>query len=340
MVSWTPASAGVTSSTRRPSAGRDPVLAFGVALALAASASTVSAQQYPAKPVRIVVASAAGGGIDVLARIMAPKFGELLGQPIIVDNRPGAGGTIGYEYGIRAAPDGYILTIISATYTVNPSFYPLKFDAATDCTPISQLVRFPHVVVVHPSLPAKNVRELIALAKANPGRITFGSSGQGAIVHLSTELFMDMAGIRMTHVPYRGGGPALNDVIAGQISLVFSPPQTGLPQVKARRVRALAVTTKERLASEPDIPSMSETLPDFDLASWHALIGPKGLPQALVERLNRDIGRTLRSPDVAERMQADGVTPSPSTAEDLRARIQKEIPMWKRVVARAKIKTD
>ena len=196
-------------------------------------------------------------------------------------------------------------------------------------------------MVVHPSLPAKNIRELIALAKANPAGITFGSSGQGAIVHLSTELFMERAGIRMTHVPYRGGGPALNDVIAGQISLVFAPPQTGLPQAKAHRVRALAVTTKERLAAEPDIPSIAESgLPGFDLVSWHALIGPKGLPQAVVERVNREIGKTLQSREVEVRMQADGVSPTGSTPEALRARIQNEVLMWKNVVSRAGIKLE
>lgn len=299
------------------------------------------AQSYPSKPIRLIVASSAGGGIDLLARIMAPRFSELMGQPVLVDNRPGAGGTIGYEYGIRAAPDGYTLTIISATYTVNPSFYPLKFDALNDCTPISQLVKFPHVVVAHPSLPARNIRELIALAKKNPGGIAFGSSGQGAIIHLSTELFMEKAGIKMTHVPYRGGGPALNDVIAGQISLVFAPPQTGLPQVKARRVRALAVTTRERLSTEPDIPTIAESgLADFDLSSWHALIGPRAVPPGVVERVHREINRTLRSPEVAERMRADGVAPSGSTPEELRARIQYEIPMWKQVVNRASIKLE
>lgn len=314
---------------------------IGAVLASICLASATCAQPYPSKPIRIIVASSAGGGIDLLARIMAPKFSELLGQTVLVDNRPGAGGTIGYEYGIRAAPDGYTLTIISSTYTVNPSFYPLKFDAVADFTPISELVTFPHVVVVHPSLPAKNVRELIALAKANPGGITFGSSGQGAIIHLSTELFMEKAGIRMTHVPYRGGGPALNDVIAGQILLVFAPPQTGLPQVKARRVRALAVTTRERLASEPEIPSVAESgLPGFDLASWHALIGPKGLPQAVVERVNLEIGKTLRSREVEARMLADGVSPAGSTPEALRVRVQKEVPMWKQVVARTRIKLE
>lgn len=317
------------------------VAGFGIALVSICLPSVTYAQSYPSKPIRIVVASSAGGGIDLLARIMAPKFSELMGQTVLVDNRPGAGGTIGYEYGIRAAPDGYTLTIISSTYTVNPSFYPLKFDAVADFTPISELVTFPHVVVVHPSLPARNVRELIALAKANPGGITFGSSGQGAIIHLSTELFMERAGIRMTHVPYRGGGPALNDVIAGQILLVFAPPQTGLPQVKARRVRALAVTTRDRLASEPDIPSVAESgLPGFDLASWHALIGPKGLPQAVVERVHLEIGKTLRSREVEARMLADGVSPTGSTPEALRARVQKEVPMWKQVVARTRIKLE
>jgi tripartite-type tricarboxylate transporter receptor subunit TctC len=301
----------------------------------------VHAQQYPAKPIRLIVASAPGGGIDVLARIIATRFAELVGQSVLVDNRPGAGGTIGYEYGVRAAPDGYTLTVISSTYTVNPSFYTLKFDPVADCTPITQLVKFPHVIVAHASLPAKNIRELIALAKAKPGAIAFGSSGQGAIVHLSTELFMQMAGIRMTHVPYRGGGPALNDVIGGQISLVFSPPQTGLPQVKAGRVRALAVTSRERLAAEPQIPTVAESgVPGFDVSSWHALIGPKGLADAVVERVNRDIGRTLRTREVEERMQTDGVAPSPGTPEELRARLQKEIPLWKNVIARARIKTE
>lgn len=305
------------------------------------TARRADAQPYPGKPIRLIVASSAGGGIDLLARIMAPRFSELLGQPVIVDNRPGAGGTIGYEYGIRAAPDGCTLTIISSTYTVNPSFYPLKFDAVSDCSPISHLVQFPHVVVVHPSLPARNIRELIALAKARPGGIAFGSSGQGAIIHLSTELFMDKAGIRMTHVPYRGGGPALTDVIAGQISLVFAPPQTGLPQVKARRVRALAVTANERLAADPDIPGMAESgLPGFELLSWHALIGPKGLAPTVVERLNRDIVRTLQSRDVEARIQADGVSPAGSSPEALRARIQAEVPMWKSVVSHARIKLE
>jgi tripartite-type tricarboxylate transporter receptor subunit TctC len=312
---------------------------LAIVLAALALASGAQAQQYPVKPVRLIIASSAGGGIDALARIMSPKLSEFLGQSVIIENKPGAGGTIGYEYGFRAAPDGYTLTIVSSTYTVNPSFYKLKYDAVNDCAPISHLVKFPYVIVVHPSLPAKNVRELIALAKANPGRITFGSSGQGAIIHLSTELFMQRAGIRMMHVPYRGGGLALTEVIAGQISLVFSPVQTGLAQVRAGRVRGLAVTGRERVASDPDIPTVAESgLPGFDVTSWHGLVGPKGLPQAIVERVNREIGKTLRLREVAERMRNDGVEPNPSTPEALHAHIAKEVATWKTVVERAQIK--
>jgi tripartite-type tricarboxylate transporter receptor subunit TctC len=314
---------------------------LAVALALTCACAHAGAQQYPQKPVRLIVASAPGGGVDVLARIIAPKLGELVGQPVIVDNRPGAGSTIGYEHGIRSAPDGYTLTLITPSYTINPSFYSLKFDALVDFTPITLVARFPHVIVVHPSLPARNIRELIALAKANPGTIAFGSSGQGAIVHLTTEVFLDRAGIRMTHVPYRGGAPALTDVIAGQISMVFATPQTSLPHVKAQRVRALAVTTKERLPAEPAIPTVAEGgLPGFDMSSWHGLIGPRGLPQAVVERVNHDVGHVIRMKEVEARMQASGVSPATSSPEELRTLIQREVAIWKEVIARTGVKVQ
>ena len=312
---------------------------LALALALACVYSHAGAQQYPQKPVRLVVASAAGGGVDVLARIVGPRLSELLGQPVIVDNRPGAGSTIGYEYGIRSAPDGHTLTLITPSYTINPSFYPLKFDPLADFTPITLVARFPHVIVVHPSLPARNIRELIALAKANPGSITFGSSGQGAVVHLTTEVFLDRAGIRMTHVPYKGGAPALTDVIAGQISMVFATPQTSLPHAKAQRVRALAVTTKERLTAESAIPTVAESgLPGFDMSSWHGLIGPRGLPQTVVERVNHDVRQVIRMKEVEARIEASGVSPASSSPEELRALVQKEISIWKDVISRTGIK--
>ena len=312
-----------------------------LACAMPALQGTAFAQSYPSKPVRLVVASAPGGGVDVVARIIAPRLSELLAQPVIIDARPGAGGTIGYEQGVRAAPDGYTFTLITPTYTANPSLYRLKFDALADYTPVTLIARFPHVIVVHPSLPARSIHELIALAKSRPGAITYGSSGQGTIVHLTSEVFLERAGITMTHVPYRGGGPALADLIGGQISLVFAPPQTSLPQVKAHRLRALAVTTRERLAAEPRIPTVAESgIADFDLGSWHAMIGPKGLSQGIVERMNRDVGNVLRTREIDERLRGDGVLPAASTAAGLRLLIEKEVALWRAVVARARIKIE
>src|SRR6185436_13113049 len=230
-----------------------------------ALAMTASAQQYPAKPVRIIVASTPGGGSDFVARFVSQRLIELLGQQVVVENRAGAGGTIGYEYGVKSPPDGYTLTIITATYTINPALYPIKFDPLHDFTPIVRVARGPYVIVVHPSLPAHNVKELVALAKARPGQITYGTSGTGAIVHLTTELFLYKAGIKMTHVPYKGGSLALVDLMAGNIHVVFATSQTGLAQAKAGRVRALAVTTPERVAAAPELPTVKESgVPDYE----------------------------------------------------------------------------
>lgn len=310
-----------------------------LALLLVSGAPGAHAQQYPVKPIRIIVAAAPGGGTDLIARVVGQKLAEGVGQQVIVENRAGAGSTIGFEAGVRAAPDGYTFNMITASWAINPSLYPIKFDPLTDFTPIIPVARGPFVVVVHPSLPARNLRQLIALAKSNPGMVTYGSSGQGAIVHLTTELFLEMAGIKMTHIPYKGGGPAIVDLIAGQISLVFATPQVGLPHVKAQRLRALAVTTAARIAAEPDLPTIAEVgVPGYEVTNWHGLIGPKGLPPAIVERINGEVTKVIRTKEVEERMRADGVSPAGGTPEDLRAQIQKEIPMWKQVVTRAGIK--
>jgi tripartite-type tricarboxylate transporter receptor subunit TctC len=231
--------------------------------------------------------------------------------------------------------------MITGSYSINPSLYPLKFDAASDYTPVVLVARGPYVVVVHPSLPVKSMRELIALAKARPGQITYGSSGQGAIVHLTTELFLYMAGIKMTHVPYKGGGPALTDLIAGQIQVVFATSQTGLAQAKAGRLRALAVTTPQRIAAEPDLPTIAEAgVPGYEVTNWHGLIGPKGLPHAVVERLNAEMNKILKLKEMDERMQGDGVSPAGGTPEQLSAQVRKEIDQWRQVVARAGIKIN
>jgi tripartite-type tricarboxylate transporter receptor subunit TctC len=316
--------------------GRCFAFVLGCSLAFAAAA-----QQYPAKPVRIIVVSAPGGGSDFVGRLMAAKLTEATGQQFLVENRSGGGGTIGNELGIRAAPDGYILTIITGTYAINPHLYPLKFHPLNDFTPIIWIARGPYILVVHPSLPARNVRELIALAKARPGQINFGSSGQGAIVHLTTELFLYMAGVKMTHVPYKGGGPAMVDLLAGQIQLVFATSPIGLPQVKANRLRALGVTTLERLRAEPGIPTIAEAgVPGYEVVNWHGLIGPKGLPRPIVERLNGEMSKILQTKDMEERLRSDGIAPAGGTPERLYERVKNELEVWRKVVEAAGIKVN
>ena len=314
------------------------LISFAATLPLTAFAQ---GQSYPVKPVRIIVASAAGGGSDFVARLVGHRLTEVLGQQVIVENRAGGGSTIGYEAGVRAAPDGHTLTMITGSYAINPSLYPIKFDPLSDYTPVVPVARGPFVIVVHPSLPARTTRELIALAKARPGQITYGTSGTGAIVHLTTELFLYMAGIKMTHVPYKGGGPAMTDLIAGQIQLVFATTQVGLTQVKAGRLRALAVTTPERIRAEPGIPTVAESgVPGYQVTNWHGLIGPKGLPRSVVDRLNGEMNKILKAKEMEERLQSDGVSPAGGTPEQLAEQIRKEIEQWRQVVMRAGIRIN
>ena len=300
-----------------------------------------AAQTYPARPVRIIVASAPAGGADFVSRLMAARLTELVGQQVYVENRSGAGGTIGYEYGVKSPPDGYTLTMITGTYAINPNLYPIKFNALADFTPIVWVARGPYVVVVHPSLPVKTTRELIALAKAHPGSLTYGSSGQGAIVHLTTALFEYMAGIKMTHVPYKGGGPAMTDLLAGNIQVLFATSPIGLPQAKAGRLRALAVTTPERIPAEPNIPTVAESgVPGYEVTNWHGLIGPKGLPHAVVERLNAEMNKVLAQKELVERLQTEGLAAAGGTPERLYEQIKKELDQWHQVVTRAGIKIN
>ncbi len=299
------------------------------------------AQQYPVKPVRLIVPFAPGGGVDFIARLIGQKLGEALEQQVIVENRPGAGSAIGTEAAIRSVSDGYTLLEISPSYTINPSLRPPKFDPLNDYTPIVLIGKGPFVVVAHPSLPARNGRQLIALARSRPGDIIYGSSGQGTIVHLSTELYLHMAGVKMTHVPYKGGGPALTDVIAGQISLVFSPPQTGLPHVKAGRVRAIGMTSAARIPTEPDIPALAEAVPGYEATNWHAMIGPKGIPPAVVERINAEVRKIVTQKDMEEMLHASGVFPrGGGSPEELRDLIRKDYEQWRKVVIQAGIKPE
>ena len=313
-------------------------VALAVSLAVPAAGW---AQVYPAKPIRLIVPFSPGGGVDFIARLVGQKLGEALAQQIIVENRAGAGSAIGTEVAIRAAPDGYTLLEISPSYTINPSLQPPKFDPLNDYTPIVLIGKGPFVVVAHPSLPARDAKQLIALARSRPGDVIYGSSGQGTIVHLSTALFLHMAGVTMTHVPYKGGGPALVDVMAGQVQLVFAPPQTGLPHVKAGRVRAIGMTSAQRIPTEPDIPALAETVPGYEATNWHAMIGPKGIPPAVVERINAEVRRIVSAKDIESTLHASGVFPAGGgSPEAVRALIRKDYEQWRRVITQAGVKPE
>jgi tripartite-type tricarboxylate transporter receptor subunit TctC len=299
------------------------------------------AQEWPTKPVKIVVPFAPGGGSDFIARYIARRLTEELKQPFIIDNKPGAGGNIGAEQGIRSAPDGYTLTLIASSYTVNPSVYKLNFDPINDITPIIQISQGPLVIVTNPTFPATTLKELIAMAKAKPNEINYASSGQGSIIHAATELFDQRAGVKMTHVPYKGSGPALTDTIAGQTQVMFSSASTAMPQIQAGKLRAIGVTTAKRIAALPNVPTVAESgVANYDVTLWHGLIGPKGLPAAIVNKINAAIGRALKLKDSEEQLQNDGVSPAGGSPQQFAATIKRETEMWRKVVAEANIKAE
>jgi tripartite-type tricarboxylate transporter receptor subunit TctC len=296
---------------------------------------------YPSRPIRIIVPFAAGGGTDLIARLVAQKLTDAWGQQVIVDNRPGAGGLIGTEMGVRAAPDGYTYTLMGNSYTVNPAFYKLTYDPINDITPIAQTSQGPFVVTVHPGLAAKSVKELIALAKAKPGELSYASSGAGSITHLATALFLTKAGIKLIHVPYKGTGPALVDTVAGQVALFFGDAPPTLPHVKAGRLRALAVTTRERIAAVPDVPTVIEAgVPGYEVQLWQGMIGPKGLPSAIVTKAHDEIVRAFGAKDMVARFVNDGISPSKATPAEFGARIRNETQVWRKVVAETGIRLD
>ena len=311
------------------------------ALVFAAATVPALAQNYPAKPVRIIVPFAPGGGSDFIGRFIAQRLTDSFGKQVIVENKPGAGGVLGIEQGVKSAPDGYTLVLIASSYTVNPAIYKLSFDPVGDITPIIQLSQGPLLVVVRPSLPAKNLKELIALAKSKPGQINFASSGQGSVIHLATELFDTMAGVKMNHIPYKGTGPALTDTIGGQTDVFFSSTATAMPHVQAGKLRALAVTTAKRIPALPEVPTVAEAgVPGYDVVLWHGLIGPKGMPKEIVARVNAEATKALKLKETAQQLQNDGVAPAGGTPEEFGATIKKEIAMWRKVVTDAGVKVE
>ncbi|HYU69949.1 MAG TPA: tripartite tricarboxylate transporter substrate binding protein [Burkholderiales bacterium] len=305
------------------------------------AAGTAGAQQYPTKPVRIVVGFAPGGGSDFIARVIAQKLTERLGTQVIVENRPGAGSVLGSEFAIKSPADGYTLLLTPASYTVNPSVYKLSFDPIADITSIVQLSRGPYVVAVHPSVPASTLQELVALARREPDKLAYASSGNGSHVHVATEYLLYTAKIKITHVPYKGTGPALNDTIGGSVQMILGSVATALQHVKSGRLRALAVTTPKRISAAPDVPTVGESgYPSYEVTNWHGLVGPKGLPKDIVGRLNREVNEALKSGDVAKVLAGDGLEPAGGSAEEFAAIIKNEVARWGQVVKQAGVKVD
>jgi len=306
---------------------------------VAVGAATANAQNYPSKPVRMVAASSPGSAVDIVARIVAQKLGEQLGQQVVVDNRAGAGGNLGAELAAKAPPDGYTLFMGTPAHAINTGLYrKLNYDLTRDFAPVSQVTTGAYVVVVHPSLPVKSIKELIALARAKPGQLNYASAGSGNATHLAGELFASKAQIKLVHVPYKGSGPAVTDLVGGQVQLMFANLVAALPQVKTARIRALAVTGHTRAAAAPELPTVSEAgVPGYVVTSWFGVLVPAATPREIVTRLNTELARTMSAPDVRERLASDGAEPQTGTPEQFGTFIRSEIAQWTKVVKDAGI---
>ena len=316
---------------------------LAVGAVLAALAFGAAAQTYPSKPIRIVVPFPAGGTTDVLARAVAQKLTESLGQAAVVDNRPGAGGNIGAELVAKAPPDGYTLLMGTVgTHAINPSLYPkMPYDHVKDFVPVILVAGVPNVLVINPSLPVNSVQELIAYAKANPGKLNFASSGNGTSIHLSGELFKTMAGVQMAHVPYKGSAPALQDLVGGQVQLMFDNLPSSLALIRAGKLKALAVTSLTRAAALPDVPTVAESgLPGFEASSWFGLLAPAATPQPVVVTLNTDVAKWLATPEAREKLLAQGANAAGGTPADFARHIAAETAKWQKVVKESGAKID
>ncbi len=309
----------------------------------AALCTTVQAQNYPLKPVRIVLPYPAAGSSDAIVRVLARKLSESLGQQFVVDNRAGAGGTVGTEFVARSQPDGYTLLMGgSGTHAINPSLYPrLPYDAIKDFAPISLVTLGVNVLVVHPSVPARSVKELIALAKSRPGKLNFSSSGNGSTAHLAGEMFKTFAGINIVHVPFKGAEPAISSLISGEVDLAILNIPALLPQIRANKLRALAVASTKRSSALPQLPTMIETgIPDFDASSWNGLFAPAATPRDIVARLGTEVARIVRLPDVAAQLASYGTEPVGDTPEQFDAFVRSQIARWAKTVKASGARVD
>ena len=306
----------------------------GFAALLAAVATSAFAQGYPAKPAKVVVPYPPGGPTDIVARVVSQKLSEQMGQQFIVENRPGAGGNIGAEAVAKSPGDGYTLLVATTAHAINPSlFKSLGYNLTKDFAPVSQLTGGPLVIVANPSVPAKNVQELIALAKAKPGTLNYASSGNGQSTHLSAELFGTMAGIKMNHIPYKGSAPALTDVMGGQAALMFDTMLSAMPHVKNGKLKAIAVTSAARSPAAPDVPTVAESgLPGYEAIAWNGLLVPASTPAEVVAKLNAELKKALDAPDVKDRFSAQGFGAAWNTREAFAKFLQAELDKWAKVV--------
>jgi len=300
------------------------------------------AQPYPSRPIRIIVPQSAGASTDLTARLIAQGLNEAFKQPVIVDNRPGAGSITGTDIVAKAAPDGYTLLVVASSITINPSLRKdLPYDTLRDLTGVTQLSAFPNILVVHPALPVKTVRELIALAKAKPGYLNWGSAGTGTGVHLSGELFTVMSGVEWVHVPFKGGGPGMIALMGGQVQLSFATIVAALPHVRSGKMRAIAVTTATRSPAAPDVPTIAESgLPGFDHGPWNGLLAPAKTPRTVIAKLNALAVRIVHSPEVKKVLNHEGAEPVGNTPEEFTAVLKSETAKWAKVVKAAGIKVE
>jgi len=313
------------------------------ALALSMVSTLAVAQAWPSKPIKYIVPFAPGGTTDILGRTIADKLSLALGQPVVIENKPGAGGGLGAELVAKAAPDGYtIMGGTISTHAINASLYKdLPYDPVKNFVPITLIARVPNMLVINPNVPAKNVQELVALLKANPGKYTFASSGNGTSQHLSGELFKIQAGVDMQHIPYKGSPPALQDVMGGQVTMTFDNITTAWPLAKDGKLRAVAVTTAKRSSIAPDVPTLAEAgLPGYEIGSWQGVFAPAGTPPEIVKRLNTEIVKIINSPDVQQRLSTLGAEPAPNTPEEFAAMVKLEVVKWADVVKKSGAKVD
>ena len=320
----------------------DAVRLVFMALAASAAGAAFSQAGYPSKPVRMVVPSSAGGGTDIVARIIAPELSKRLGQQVVIDNRPGAGTMIGIEVAAKSPPDGYTLLMGLSTLAINSALYKkVPYDPQRDFAPITQAVSSASIIVVHPSIPVKTMKELIAFARARPGQINYASAGTGTYPHMTMELFLSMAKLKMVHIPYKGTGPAMIDMVAGQVATMAATILTGMPQIRAGRLRPLGITSAARSPIVPDIPTVAEAgLPGYESVQWYGMLAPARTPRDIITRLHGDTTRILQQPEIKARFAGDGADPVGSTPEEFTRYIQSELTKWAKVARDAGIQPE